>query len=130
MNGNVLFDTNVITKMLDNDTQAKNLFKQARFCFTSIIVVGELYYAAVNSGKPKENFELFRNFLSHMKIIPLNDAIAFAFAELKLSLKKIGKPIPENDIWIAASAKTYSLSIATFDKHFTEISDIDIVTVS
>ena len=129
MNGSALFDTNVITKMLKDDSEATFLFKRTRFCYTSTVVAGELYYAAINSGKPDKNLQLFRNVLSSMKVIPITNAVAYIFAEIKLSLKKKGKPIPENDIWIAATAKAYLLPLATFDNHFSEIPEIELIGI-
>ena len=40
------------------------------------------------------------------------------------SLKKRGKPIPSNDMWIAASAARHGLALFTFDDHFHEIEGI------
>ena len=48
MNG-CLLDTNIITKMLNNDPAAVQLIQKAEKLYTSIIVAGELYFAAANS---------------------------------------------------------------------------------
>lgn len=39
-------------------------------------------------------------------------------------LKNKGKPIPANDIWIAASALQHGLALATYDKHFKYIDSL------
>ena len=54
MNGSIL-DTNVITKMLDQDAGAISLIKKVDRIFTSVIVVGELYFAVANSSKREAN---------------------------------------------------------------------------
>ena len=56
MNGSVL-DTNVITKLLDNDPAAISLVQKVDKLFTSVIVVGELYFAAANSSNREVNFK-------------------------------------------------------------------------
>jgi len=43
-------------------------------------------------------------------------------------LLKKGKPIPENDIWIAAIAIQQNLSLVTFDKHFSDVEDLQLET--
>lgn len=48
------------------------------------------------------------------------------YIPIKKSLKQIGKPIPENDIWIAACACVHNLAVAIFDKHFSEIAEIEL----
>jgi predicted nucleic acid-binding protein len=56
-----------------------------------------------------------------------NDHIAVSYGLIKSELEKKGKKIPENDIWIAATAHMYGLSVATFDQHFSYISHIQLV---
>lgn len=51
----------------------------------------------------------------------VNEATCINYGLIKASLRKKGKPIPENDIWIAAIAMQHSLVVATRDKHFDEV---------
>ena len=126
MNGS-LFDTNVITKLLNNDPAAVTLVQKADKLFTSIVVIGELYFAAANSSKRELNLNNFQEALSCMEIIQIDDAVCTSYAEIKLELKKKGKPIPDNDIWIAACACVHGLLVATFDQHFSEIAQIELL---
>jgi tRNA(fMet)-specific endonuclease VapC len=126
MNGSIL-DTNVITRLLDNNPAAISLVYKIDNIFTSIVVVGELYFAAANSSKSESNFKNFQEALACMEIISIDDAVCMSYAEIKLELKKKGKPIPDNDIWIAACAHAKNLSVATFDQHFSEISQIRVL---
>ena len=128
MNGSVL-DTNVITKLLDKDSAAISLVQKIDKLFTSVIVTGELYFAAANSTRREANFQKIFEALSCMDIIPIDDAVCMSYAEIKLELKRKGKLIPDNDIWIAACACVHDLSVATFDRHFFEISQIELVKV-
>ncbi|MDR0301508.1 MAG: PIN domain-containing protein [Treponema sp.] len=126
MNGSVL-DTNIITKLLDQDLAAISLVQKIDNLFTSIVVVGELYFAAANSSKREANFNKIQEALSCMEIIQITDAVCMSYAEIKLELKRKGKPIPDNDIWIAACACVHGFSIATFDHHFSEISRLELL---
>jgi len=126
MNGSVL-DTNVITKLLDNDPAAISLIHKIDNVFTSVVVVGELYFAAANSSKREVNLKNFQEALACVEIISIDDDVCMSYAKIKLELKKKGKPIPDNDIWIAACAHAKGLSVATFDQHFSEISQIELV---
>lgn len=51
-------------------------------------------------------------------VSPQNLETAGHYGDLKARLQKLGRPIPENDIWIAASALQYGLILATRDRHF------------
>ena len=128
MIGSVI-DTNVITRLLTKDPLAVSLIQKIDNLFTSSIVIGELYFAAANSSKSEANLKSFKEVVSCMEIIPVDDAVCVSYAKIKLELKKKGRPIPDNDIWIAACAHAYGLSVATFDQHFSEISQIELISV-
>ena len=49
------------------------------------------------------------------------------YGVIKESLRAKGRPIPENDIWIAASAQRHDLILVTRDEHFAEIADLKLV---
>jgi predicted nucleic acid-binding protein len=92
MNGSVL-DTNVITKMLDKDPAAIAMVQKIENFYTSSIVAGELYFAAANSSRREANFKIFREALSYIEIIPIDDTVCMSYAEIKLDLKKKGRRI-------------------------------------
>jgi tRNA(fMet)-specific endonuclease VapC len=56
----------------------------------------------------------------------VDEGTSIAYGNIKAALRKKGKPIPENDIWIAAIAKRYELVLIFRDKHFKEIESISI----
>lgn len=87
MNGSII-DTNVITKVLDNDPEAINIIKNVSVYCTSSIVVGELYFAALKSSRCEKNMDAFKKILSHIKIISIDDKVCISYAEIKLDLKK------------------------------------------
>jgi len=128
VNGSIL-DTNVITKLLDKDPAAISLVQKIEKPFTSLIVAGELYFAALNSSRIDINLEKVKEALSCLGIILLDDKVCMSYAKIKMEFKKKGKPIPDNDIWIAACACVHDLSVATFDHHFSEISQIELLKV-
>ena len=61
-------------------------------------------------------------------INPIDAETARQYGEIKESLRAKGRPIPENDIWIAAIAFQYQLSLVTRDQHFSEIKGLAIKT--
>ena len=46
------------------------------------------------------------------------------YGDLKADLAGLGKPIPDNDLWIAAMALQYDLALATRDAHFAQVPDL------
>ena len=92
-----------------------------------MVVVGELFYGAYKSARKDENMALFTAVLSTFEILPIDEPVAVSYAIIKTDLIKNGIKIPENDLWIAATAHANDLSLATFDSHFENISIIKII---
>jgi len=128
MNGKCLVDTNVIIRLLRADERSIELFNQADSICVPAIVAGELFYGAENSTLKQENLEIFSNFLSHYEIAYVDLSIAQTYGEIKAQLKKDGITMPENDIWIAATAKVRQYTLITFDSHFSKIDGLTVIS--
>jgi tRNA(fMet)-specific endonuclease VapC len=127
MNGNsVALDTNIAVHLL-NDAAATIAFLTAfSELYLPVPVIGELQYGATNSAHPKENLEKVRNLVSRCKPLAIEVATAEFYSTLRFDLKRRGRPIPENDIWIAAICVQHNLSIATEDQHFSRLPNLRI----
>ncbi len=90
------------------------------------IVVGELCYGAYKSTRAEENLKVIESLVEMFTVLPVDTFTARAYGRLKRALQRQGKPIPENDLWIAALALQYDLTLLTFDKHFQLIPDLRI----
>ncbi|MBI3943468.1 MAG: PIN domain-containing protein [Chloroflexi bacterium] len=58
------------------------------------------------------------------KIIAINEFTAEHYANIYRSPRERGKPIPTNDMWIAATAQQYSLALFTYDRYFQVIENL------
>lgn len=112
-----LFDTNIIIAFLNNDSKIVDLFSGSSVINVSPITVGEMFYGARNSQNSLKNLGIYKEFFSYCNILSITDKTALHYSEIKINLKRIGKPIPENDLWIAANAIENSFTIVTRDKH-------------
>lgn len=124
MNGKYLLDTNIVIALLSEDKEVIGKVKNAREVYIPSIVLGELFYGAYNSTKQKSNLERLEKFRKEIGIIECGDETAKEYGKVKYELKKKGKPIPENDIWIGAIARQYKLTLASRDKHFENIDNL------
>jgi tRNA(fMet)-specific endonuclease VapC len=57
-----------------------------------------------------------------------DEGTAETYAVLKAELARIGRPIPDNDLWIAAIARQWDLPLATRDAHFAVVPGLTILT--
>jgi tRNA(fMet)-specific endonuclease VapC len=52
--------------------------------------------------------------------------VAESYAILRQQLQRKGKPIPEKDLWIAATAHAYGMTLFTRDQHFAHIDLVEV----
>ena len=127
MNGRYLVDTSVLVELLRGTTRL-TLPTEAEF-IVCVIALGELYYGALAARRPDHQLQQLIQFLSGYSILHTSDAVAISYSELKCALKEQGTPIPENDIWIAAFAKTYQMPLLTRDMHFQHVTALGVEVV-
>jgi len=90
------------------------------------IVLGELYFGAHKSGRVEENLARIDEFAISSSILACDTDTAKEYGIIKNTVRMKGRPIPENDIWIAAIARQYGLTLVTRDAHFDEIEGLSV----
>ena len=89
--------------------------------YLSATGVGELFYGAQKSTKVVENVQAISSIVENSVVLPCDAGTAFFYGSIKNDLRAKGRPIPENDIWIAAIALQRSLTLVTRDAHFAQV---------
>jgi tRNA(fMet)-specific endonuclease VapC len=89
-------------------------------------VVGELLFGAENSGRSLKNLNLYLQFIDACSVIPMDKETAIIYSRTRLALKRKGRPIPENDIWIAAQFLSNNWTLVTDDRDFDYVEDLQI----
>jgi tRNA(fMet)-specific endonuclease VapC len=92
--------------------------------FIPAIVIGELYYGAYKSSRPDENRQIVAEFAQRRTILSCDANTGDAYGQIKYALRTKGRPIPENDIWIAALTLQYDGILITHDDHFREVENL------
>lgn len=118
MNGRFLLDTNIIIALFAKDPVIHEHIANSEEVFIPSIVLGELYFGAYKSLKIQENLKRIDDFALSNTILACNTDTAKRYGDIKNRLKEKGRPIPENDIWVAAIAHQYALTLVTKDTHF------------
>jgi tRNA(fMet)-specific endonuclease VapC len=62
-----------------------------------------------------------------VKVVPITDRTADIYAKVYQALRKEGTPIPQNDMWIAASALENGADLATCDEHFRHVPMLTVI---
>lgn len=126
MAGKRSVDTNVVVRLLNGEPGLAEKFDSAEEIYVSPVVVGELFYGAANSSRVAENTAKVDAFLQDTVTLEWNRQVSQSYAEAKLRLRRKGKPIPENDLWIASFALAYGHSLVAKDSHFDEVDGLSV----
>lgn len=128
MNGRYLLDTNIIIALFAKDTSIHKRMADVEEIFVPCMAIGELYFGAYSSSKAQDNLARIDEFALNNAVLTCNTDTAKRYGEIKNNLKEKGQPIPENDIWIAALAQQYFLTLVTRDAHFGVVKNLNVET--
>ena len=126
MSGRYLLDTNIVIALFANEAIVKDNLAQANEVFIPSIVIGELCYGARKSGRVSANLAKVDELVANSTILVCDAEIARQYGEVKNKLRLKGRPLPENDVWIAALALQHGLTLVTRDAHFQEVENLQV----
>lgn len=127
MNGRFSLDTNIVIRLFKNDPIiTKTLITLSIFCLP-IPVIAEILFTARNSSRQKENLKVYNEFIDVCDVLNITRKTADRYSSIRLELKQKGRPIPENDLWIASICIEQNLPLITGDAHFDNINDLKVI---
>jgi tRNA(fMet)-specific endonuclease VapC len=130
VSGKIALDIDVAIMFLNgNETIDAFLAKQTEV-YLPVIVAGELIFGALNSKNAEQNLSRHKKLIQKSLVLPIAETTANTYAKTRLSLKKKGKPIPENDLWIASLCIEHKIPLLSNDSHFENIEHLTIVNLS
>ena len=97
----------------------------------SIIVVGEIYEGLLMGPHSEERRAFFDVFLNSVEVLSPDDNVAYRYAQIRGLLRSQGQLLPDNDLWIAATALAHDLTLVSRNiQHFQRISELKLYQVS
>lgn len=127
VNGKTLVDTNVVIALFAGEPAVIEKVQQRAAVFICAPVLGELRYGAQASARVESNLARLDEFARALIVLPCDSGTAKSYATVKFDLRKKGRrPIPENDVWIAAIARQHDLTLLTRDGHFGEVEGLEV----
>ena len=118
-----VLDTSGYSHFKRGDAEIVEIVDGAEWIGVPSIVLGELWTGFALGRRKKDNERELREFLSNPAVeeLTVDAAVARVYAEIVVSLRETGTPLPVNDIWIAACAAKAGASVLTYDAHFRKI---------
>ena len=116
----LLLDTNRLSDALSESEDVLNELESAESLHVPVIALGELRSGFLRGRRPAENEKRLAWFLSQNGVFTLDidGPVSHRYAALHHVLRTKGRPIPTNDLWIAAIAIEHGLVLYTRDAHF------------
>lgn len=118
-----VIDTNAYSALMGGNSGVAEILNHSEAILLTPVIIAELYDGFVNGTRNRENREILARFRAKPRTVcvPITDATSEWYAEIKRMLRMKGKPIPINDVWIAASCMEHGARLLSFDSHFAEI---------
>jgi len=125
----LLIDTNIYSYALKGDDGVVEVLKKSEQIGISVISIGELLSGFKGGGREQKNREELGIFIDSPRVVvhSVDEDTSEFYAEILNNLREIGRPVPTNDIWIAAVAFQNGLKLFTKDIHFKAIAGLSLV---
>jgi tRNA(fMet)-specific endonuclease VapC len=120
----LILDTNALSAIADGDASAMDIVERTERLAVPVIVLGEYRLGIAQSRQRAIYQNWLREWISAVDVLDIDEETTHSYAAIGLELKKKGKPIPANDLWIAAVCRQYSLPLLSRDKHFDLVSGL------
>ena len=117
----MILDTNALSAFVDGESGIGRVLSRQAAAAIPVIVLGEFRYGIATSRHRSVYEAWLDSELPHFEILPVTQDTAVAYAGLRVELKRMGRPIPANDAWIAALALQHRWPVLSRDKHFDHI---------
>jgi tRNA(fMet)-specific endonuclease VapC len=120
---NLLLDTNAYSALARGETALIQRVRGAERILISCIVVGELLHGFRRGSRYDSNRRQLDEFLARPFVEFLEAGLTTAdrFARIMAHLREKGRPLPTNDVWIAAHTMETGAELLSRDRHFAEI---------
>jgi len=93
----------------------------------SLITYGELEYGALRSNNSEKALNVLEELANYIPILPAGVDVAKEYASIRADLASIGTPIGNNDLWIAAHARSLGHTLVSNNiKEFERVENLQL----
>src|SRR5271163_4921782 len=121
----MIVDTNALSAAADGDPEIVAVLARADQMVIPVIVLGEYRYGIAQSRNRASYESWLAGLLQDCFVLDITEPTTQHYAEIVLELKRKGKPIPTNDLWIAALCRQHSLPLLSRDRHFDQVTGLE-----
>ena len=114
----MILDTNAVSALADGDPAALERLAEASQVVIPVVALGEYRYGIAQSRYRERREDWLARLLKVVRTLEIDAETTLRYAEIRVELKKAGKPIPANDVWIAALCRQHARPVMSRDSHF------------
>jgi tRNA(fMet)-specific endonuclease VapC len=117
----LILDTNAVSALFGGDEAIAEVLAFEQQHHLPTVVIGEYRYGLMRSSQQAHLGRVLDLLIDQSAVLPISLDTTFHYARIRDDLRQKGRPIPENDLWIAALATQNALRIVSRDVHFDEV---------
>lgn len=117
----LILDTNALTAIADGDAHIATRLSVADQIAIPVIALGEYWFGILQSRRHREYEVWLADTLSVIPVFEITERTTHHYAAIRRDLKRSGKPIPSNDLWIAALCREHRFDLLSRDAHFDQV---------
>jgi predicted nucleic acid-binding protein len=114
----LILDTDALSAAADREPAALEVVASAERLAVPVIVLGEYRLGIAQSRHRRDYENWLREWIATVTVLDIDEETTHHYAAIGLELKGSGKPIPANDLWIAALCRQHALPLVSRDRHF------------
>ncbi len=124
----MILDTNALSALSEGDEKLRHVLYGHAVIMVPVVVLGEFEFGIQRSRRRAHYEEWLNKNLGVIEVLGLGRETAHCYAKIREELKVAGKPIPSNDLWIAALCRESGFPVVTRDAHFRLVRGIQTVS--
>jgi predicted nucleic acid-binding protein len=124
----VALDTNAVSALFDGQPPLLQVLEGVTRLVLPVIVIGEYRFGLQRSRDRRRLGALLDSLIADSEVAVVDPETARFYAEVRENLRARGKPLPENDVWIAALCRQHDLCLVTRDAHFSHVEALSQLT--
>jgi len=120
----MIVDTNALSAAADDDPAIIAILTRADQMAIPVVVLGEYRYGIAQSRQRAIYENWLASLLRDCAVLDINETTTQHYTEITLDLRHKSKPIPTNDLWIAALCRQHLLPLLSRDRHFDRVTGL------
>ena len=120
----MILDTNAVSALFLGDSALGAVLARGERHHLPVVVIGEYRFGLLGSRHRDRLEPLLDVLVAESIVLPIDLTTTRVYSQVRHELRLKGRPIPENDVWIAALARQHVQPVVSRDDHFDQVGDL------